>query len=299
MLTKALFIFCLSTSIFLASGCSTSTPNYLIGPKETIQESHISPSFNQAELIVYRTDIDADNFDANSVLVTHDQRVVGGLMPGQYLVSSLCFGDNELTLKTTEDIKQSINFKSTPDKDLFVKIVSASKGVIRFELVNEAIAQDELTNLEYKSFLANRNFPQCSPEKEVILKEIDLNADALFAFDGGMLSDLVAKNRLDKLVEEVSAFDMKSNRVVVVGYADRLGSDTHNQTLSERRAKTVASYLISHGVPGDIQAIGFGSAEPITTNCSDSLARPELIKCLQPDRRVSVQLIGHYESQAK
>nr|WP_320134684.1 OmpA family protein [uncultured Amphritea sp.] len=295
MLVKPLFIVCLSASFLLLSGCSN-TPNYLVGPEETIQENTVSTSINKTELIVYRTDNDADNFIDSSVLITHDGRVVGGLMPGQYLVSNICFGENEVTLKTIKDIKQSLTFQSVPDQSEFIKIVSASKGTIQFERVSETVAADELSDLEHRSFLANRSFPQCVREKEIILKEVNLNADALFEFDGAMLVDLIAKDRLDELVKEVSTFDLKSNRVVIVGYADRLGNDAYNQSLSEARAQTIASYLISHGMPGDIQAVGFGSAEPVTTSCSDSLMRKELIQCLQPDRRVSVQLRGRYES---
>lgn len=296
MLAKPLFIACLSASVILSSGCSSNTPNYLVGPEGSIQESLISPSLNKAELIVYRTDKDADNFIDSSVLITHDDRVVGGLMPGQYLVSNICFGENEVTLKTVKDIKQSLIFQSVPGQNEFIKIVSASKGAIQFERVSEDVAKDELSDLEHRSFLTNRNYPRCSPEKEIVLKEIDLNADALFEFDGAMLVDLIAKDRLDDLVNEVSSFDLKSNRVVIVGHADRLGGDAYNQALSEARAQTIASYLTSHGIQGDIQAVGFGSAEPVTTDCPDSLTRPALIQCLQPDRRVSVQLRGHYES---
>lgn len=51
------------------------------------------------------------------------------------------------------------------------------------------------------------------------------------------------------------------------GYTDSTGSDRHNQELSERRANSVASYIVRTGVHhGRIQARGFGERYPIDSN---------------------------------
>ena len=77
--------------------------------------------------------------------------------------------------------------------------------------------------------------------------------------------------------------------VEVRGYTDRIGSVAHNLQLSQRRADTVKALLVRQGIPADrIDAIGFGMQDPITTHCSDSLPRDQLITCLQPDRRVEI-----------
>jgi OOP family OmpA-OmpF porin len=39
-------------------------------------------------------------------------------------------------------------------------------------------------------------------------------------------------------------------------------------------------------------AQGVGKREPVTTSCSNKLARPALIACLQPDRRVIIEVTG-------
>ena len=127
------------------------------------------------------------------------------------------------------------------------------------------------------------------------LKDIELSAGALFDFDGATLTDLVARDQLNKLVKQINETKLNILDVVVVGHTDRLGDKKYNQTLSEQRAKTVANYLISNGVKGKIKSIGFGSAQPVTTQCSSQLSRDKLIKCLQPDRRVNVELWGNYE----
>lgn len=56
----------------------------------------------------------------------------------------------------------------------------------------------------------------------------------------------------------------------VYGHTDSDGSDAYNQTLSERRAQSVASYLTSHGVQSArIATRGFGETQPIASNESD------------------------------
>jgi len=55
----------------------------------------------------------------------------------------------------------------------------------------------------------------------------------------------------------------------VYGHTDSDGSDAYNQTLSERRAQSVADYLTSHGVQSArIATRGFGESQPIASNAT-------------------------------
>jgi len=77
--------------------------------------------------------------------------------------------------------------------------------------------------------------------------------------------------------------------VTVTGHTDRLGSTAYNQKLSERRATMVAKYLASQGVSSDIiAATGRGESVPVVA-CEGVKGRKALIKCLQPNRRVTVE----------
>ncbi len=56
-------------------------------------------------------------------------------------------------------------------------------------------------------------------------------------------------------------------RVIVSGYTDSQGSEEHNLQLSERRASSVRSSLISRGVRQErITAVGLGESDPVDTN---------------------------------
>ena len=79
--------------------------------------------------------------------------------------------------------------------------------------------------------------------------------------------------------------------VLVTGYTDRLGTEAYNQKLSERRADAVRDYLVSKGVDkAKIEALGLGEKQPVV-NC-DQKNLKQLIECLQPNRRVTVEAKG-------
>ena len=64
-------------------------------------------------------------------------------------------------------------------------------------------------------------------------------------------------------------------RIKVEGHTDASGSDAYNQTLSEKRARAVAEYLVvKHRIAGSrIQAAGMGEGHPLTGNAFDKANR--------------------------
>ena len=55
--------------------------------------------------------------------------------------------------------------------------------------------------------------------------------------------------------------------LTVKGHTDNIGPDAYNQTLSERRAKSVKKYLVSKGVSESvIKTVGFGKSQPLASN---------------------------------
>jgi len=56
----------------------------------------------------------------------------------------------------------------------------------------------------------------------------------------------------------------------VYGHTDSTGSDSYNQSLSERRASSVANFLSNGGVQlARIETRGFGESQPIATNSTE------------------------------
>ncbi|PHS73745.1 MAG: hypothetical protein COB22_00635 [Cycloclasticus sp.] len=57
--------------------------------------------------------------------------------------------------------------------------------------------------------------------------------------------------------------------VTVVGHTDSVGNANYNQSLSEQRAQSVASYLRSQGVVGQrLRVMGYGEQSPIASNAT-------------------------------
>jgi outer membrane protein OmpA-like peptidoglycan-associated protein len=101
--------------------------------------------------------------------------------------------------------------------------------------------------------------------------------------------------RLNTLADRLnSAGDVEGARVV--GYADRIGTVSYNEKLSRKRAEAVRDYLIARGVVNSsvTKTRWVGKSEP-TADCPKNMTRVQVIDCLQPDRKVEVEIIYRKE----
>ncbi|WP_330441937.1 OmpA family protein [Flavobacterium sp. C4GT6] len=74
-----------------------------------------------------------------------------------------------------------------------------------------------------------------------------------------------AKGNLDKLVPVFNEYP--DTDIEIFGYTDSSGSDEYNLKLSEQRAASVKTYLVSKGISGArINTVGRGEADPIASN---------------------------------
>ena len=115
-----------------------------------------------------------------------------------------------------------------------------------------------------------------------------LPVDSLFDFDKAVLkSD--ALERIRNYAEKAKA--LSNVNVVVIGHADALGSERHNDTLSSARANAVRQALIAAGLdPARVTAAGVGARIPVKVRdqCPGSALDPKVIACFEPNRRVEL-----------
>lgn len=137
--------------------------------------------------------------------------------------------------------------------------------------------------------------PAAPPAKKapgkMLPQKINFSADALFDFDKAVLKP-EGKTMLDELVRTLQGANYEV--IVTVGHADRFGSVSYNQKLSERRAAAVKDYLTGKDIPANkISTDGKGKSQPITKpgECAGPKTA-KVIACLQPDRRVDVDVTG-------
>ncbi len=129
--------------------------------------------------------------------------------------------------------------------------------------------------------------PEAAPKPSA--EKIKLAADALFDFDKAVLRP-EGMSKLDELAGQATQLNLEV--ILAVGHTDRLGSAAYNQKLSEKRAAAVKEYLVSQGVEANrVYTEGKGETQPVTTDCTN-MGRRALIECLQPDRRVEIEVIG-------
>ena len=106
--------------------------------------------------------------------------------------------------------------------------------------------------------------PAPTPSEVVTLSDAN---DVLFAFNKSDLTP-AARSELDSLMSKLQNADVVS--IKVIGHTDSVGSDAYNQGLSERRASSVADYLLSQGLaPNKLTSEGRGESEPVADNDTD------------------------------
>jgi OmpA-OmpF porin, OOP family len=133
-----------------------------------------------------------------------------------------------------------------------------------------------------------------APEPVAVpLRRVSFSAESLYGFDKSALQP-AGRDALDGFVRELEG--TKFDTISVEGHTDRLGSPEYNQTLSQERADAVKSYLVTSGKvdPMKVTAVGKGEGSPMagTQACKGTAANAALIACLQPDRRVDIEVSG-------
>lgn len=114
---------------------------------------------------------------------------------------------------------------------------------------------------------------------------VTFDAGILFDFDS---SDLryVARTELADLAKSLEEFP--NTDVLVVGHTDSIGTAEYNQRLSDRRAESAGSYLVTQGVARSrIITEGRGESEPVASNATEAGR--------QENRRVEVAIYASKE----
>jgi outer membrane protein OmpA-like peptidoglycan-associated protein len=110
---------------------------------------------------------------------------------------------------------------------------------------------------------------------------LDMPSDVTFAVNSANL-DPNFRSTLDRVAATLSEYE--KTYVDVLGHADSTGSDAYNQTLSEQRASTVASYLSGRGVQqARLATRGYGESQPRASNTTEE-GRAQ-------NRRVEIRLV--------
>lgn len=133
--------------------------------------------------------------------------------------------------------------------------------------------------------------PYVAPAPLPLYEKVVFDANILFDSDKSALRP-TGQVKLDQFVDKIHGLESRS--IVAVGYADRMGTDADNQTLSRERVDAVRTYLVGKGIAWDrVQTSAQGESRPTTYagECKDANNATN-VACMQPDRHVFIEVSG-------
>jgi outer membrane protein OmpA-like peptidoglycan-associated protein len=97
---------------------------------------------------------------------------------------------------------------------------------------------------------------------------VEFKEKVLFAFNSADLGPN-SQGSLNKLTEVLQRYP--DTNIEIIGHTDDKGSDAYNQTLSEKRANSVSTFLKGRGISSArITTLGKGETDPKVANDSDA-----------------------------
>ena len=103
------------------------------------------------------------------------------------------------------------------------------------------------------------------------------------------------KKQLDAFLAKQVKPLAKIGAFIITGHTDRIGSARYNKKLSEQRAVVAKDYVISKGIDQKLifwEGKGPKQPIPVTKFCDNKMKRKQLIECLAPNRRVTIEVVG-------
>jgi len=134
--------------------------------------------------------------------------------------------------------------------------------------------------------------PKPAPKPQMMNVEYKIELQGI-AFAKPELTDDNKKDLDAFLAKEIKGVNIGA--VIVTGHTDRIGSLKFNQALSEKRALNGKDYLVSKGIDPKLifwEGKAFKNPIPVTKFCDNKMSRKQLIECLAPNRRVTVEVVG-------
>lgn len=195
------------------------------------------------------------------------------------------------------------HIKKDPLKFNCVQVQLARLDVGLVELAHEHYEVNAKLNTEehtkpYESLVNTLNddlddaLAHCKPVTKLPRKYV-FAADALFKYDKSAVQDILetGKQKLDTFAKEISMNQVQWHSIIITGHTDRLGRHDYNLGLGQKRADTIRDYLVkNYSLPESrIKTRSMAYVQPVVY-CSGEEINDELIACLQPNRRVEIEL---------
>ncbi|MCY7310004.1 MAG: OmpA family protein [Chitinophagaceae bacterium] len=175
--------------------------------------------------------------------------------------------------KTMKGIPSSVELIDLTTKQTITKVLTDETGNYFITL---PVGKDYAFNVNRKgylfysdNFLMMNKSPDSVYQKNIALLPIEMNARVVLKnifFDVGKFELKSASQvELEKLVHLLT--ENRTLKIEISGYTDNVGKPADNLALSNNRAKSVVTYLVSKSIPVQrLTAKGYGETKPIADN---------------------------------
>jgi OOP family OmpA-OmpF porin len=262
----------------------------------------VSPDRSELVLIRQKTN------EAGAVTVFLGGEYHTSLAPGAYTSICLAAGpvETQINYVRTGAVDSPVNQSAVllkPGVTTYANVVDLGRNRFAIREVSSAQARELLTSVDKQPHTISRvSRAIACYDPTVVAKaptpavpaRFNFSGDTLFAFGKSGVGDLTSAGRasLDQFADSLTRAFASLDRVTITGYADPIGRADLNQRLSEARAASVSSYLMSRGVNRSvITSVGLGSSDLVAQNCP-RVASPASVACNAPNRRVVVDVVG-------
>lgn len=328
MKTKQYLIIVTLAAVF--AGCATMPPNELVSARQAYQTAsegraaELAPAelhkaqeaLNRAEQS-FAKDSDSDKTKDLAYVAQRKAQLAGavGAMNADKALkdrAGVAFQDkqSQIVQQGKQDLRDSENqtaiahaeldkqaaLKEAKDKsDAQLAVVQASKEKADADLLTQQTAaanqaKQDLRDSEQRTAEARAELARIGVVKE---EErglvVTLSGSILFQSAKSTLLPS-AQVKLDQVAKALMS--VRERNIIVEGHTDSQGTESYNQSLSQRRSDTVRNYLVKQGYPGDrISARGMGEGTPIASNTS--------AEGRANNRRVEIVIERHMQSSSR
>jgi outer membrane protein OmpA-like peptidoglycan-associated protein len=181
---------------------------------------------------------------------------------------AVVYGNYELDQRNKKVAEQNYRARSDALRKNAEATAANSQQQLDSTRQNLASTRGQLAEAESRAAAAMASLEQVARVKEESRGTvITLDGSVLFVSGKSELLP-IAQKKLDDVAKALNDVD-ESQKVVIEGHTDSNGDDAFNMTLSQQRADSVRTYLVSRGVkPERITASGKGETQPLATNAT-------------------------------
>jgi len=174
-----------------------------------------------------------------------------------------------LAMKSKDQVDANAHANETNQAQLTAAELARTKGQLASQ--NQALA----TETERRKQAEQRAAQAAADLAKFATVKQDPVRGMVITLSGGVLFESAkwqllpgAEGKLNEVADALTKQDVTST-IAVEGHTDSQGKDAANQELSQKRADSVRTYLVSRGIAADrITASGFGASRSVADNAS-------------------------------